>query len=189
MSKEKLPKVLVIGHTRGIGKSIYEYYDSKGYKVKGLSRSNGFHLCNPEKFYKYIFAYDWIILNAFYYDSQFKLLKHIVDNYQHKNKKVIVITSTSGTNVCFDKNIKADSYIEYSRHKKKLIKFIEKIQQSILDKPLNIYDVCPDVVDTKMSRGLWMDYKKLKPSEVSKAVQICLESNFNINRIVIQKKC
>ena len=173
MNKEKLPKVLIIGHTRGIGKSIYEYYDSKGYKVNVLTRSNGFHLCNPKKFYKYIFAYDWIILNAFYYDSQFKLLKHIVDNYQHKNKKVIVITSTSGTNVCFDKNIKADSYIEYSRHKKKLIKFIEKIQQSILDKPLNIYDVCPDVVDTKMSRGLWMDYKKLKPSEVSKAVQIC----------------
>jgi short-subunit dehydrogenase len=157
MSKEKLPKVLVIGHTRGIGKSIYEYYDSKGYKVKGLSRSNGFHLCNPKKFYKYI--------------------------------SLSPSSSTSGTNVCFDKNIKADSYIEYSRHKKKLIKFIEKIQQSILDKPLNIYDVCPDVVDTKMSRGLWMDYKKLKPSEVSKAVQICLESNFNINRIVIQKKC
>ena len=50
MNKGKLPKVLIVGHTRGIGKSIYEYYDSKGYKVKGLSRSNGCHLCNPKKF-------------------------------------------------------------------------------------------------------------------------------------------
>ena len=70
MSKEKLPKVLVIGHTRGICKSIYEYYDSKGYKVKGLSRSNGYHLTELKKFQKYIWAYDWIILNAFYYGYQ-----------------------------------------------------------------------------------------------------------------------
>ena len=67
MSKGKLPKVLVIGHTKGIGKAIYDYYEHKGYKVKGLSRSNGYHLVDLYKFEKYIWAYDWIILNAFYY--------------------------------------------------------------------------------------------------------------------------
>ena len=189
MNKEKLPKVLIIGHTRGIGKCVYDFYVKKGYTVKGLSRSNGYNLCDPTKFHRYIFAYDWIILNAFYYDSQYKLLKHIVDLYENKNKKVIVITSTSGTDICFDKTIEADSYKEYSRHKKKLIKYIERVQQRLVNKPLQIFDVCPDVVDTQMSKGLWLDIKKLKPTEVSKAVQFCLESKFNVNKIVIQKKC
>ena len=189
MSKGKLPKVLVIGHTKGIGKAIFDYYSNKGYKVKGLSRSNGYHLSDLDKFFKHIYAYDWIILNAFYYNSQYKLLKHIVDRYENSNKKVIVITSTSGTNVCFDRSIKADSYKEYSRCKKKLINFIEKVQQKLIDRPLQIFDVCPDVVDTEMSKGLWESSKKLKPKEVSQAVQFCLESTFNVNRIVIQKKC
>ena len=54
---------------------------------------------------------------------------------------------------------------------------------------MQIFDVCPDVVDTEMSKGLWSDTKRLDPKEVSKAVQFCLESKFNINKIVIQKKC
>jgi len=189
MSKGKLPKILIIGHTRGIGKAIYDYYNDKGYEVKGLSRSNGYHLCEPTKFESYIWAYDWIILNAFYYDSQYKLLKHIVNHHSNKPKKVAVLTSTSGTDVCFDKTLNVDSYKEYSKHKKRLIKYIEKIQQAIIEKPMQIFDVCPDVVDTEMSKGLWMDAKKLDPKEVSKAVQFCLESKFNINKIVIQKKC
>ena len=54
MSKGKLPKILIIGHTKGIGKAIYDYYDNKGYKVKGLSRSNGYHLSELTKFKRYI---------------------------------------------------------------------------------------------------------------------------------------
>ena len=189
MNKGKLPKVLIIGHTRGIGKAIFDYYSKQGYKVKGLSRSNGFNLSDPDVFYKHIWAYDWIILNAYYYNSQLKLLEHIVDNHSHKRKKVVVITSTSGIDVCFDKSLNIDSYKEYSKQKKKLIKYIERIQQKIINQPIQIFDVCPDVVDTKMSKGLWTDTKKLDPKEVSKAVQFCLESKFNINKIVIQKKC
>ena len=34
-----------------------------------------------------------------------------------------------------------------------------------------------------------LNAKRLDPKEVSKAVQFCLESKFNINKIVIQKKC
>ena len=189
MNKGKLPKILIIGHTKGIGKAVFNYYNKKGHKVKGLSRSNGYHLNDIENFKSYIIAYDWIILNAFYYDAQYRLLKYIVDSHENKKKKVIVITSTSGTNVCFDKNITSSSYKEYSREKKRLIKYIEKIQQQLVDRPLQIFDVCPDIVDTQMSKGLWKDSKKLKPEEVSKAVQFCLESKFNVNKIVIQKKC
>ena len=117
------------------------------------------------------------------------IYKEIYQGFLDQPKKVIVITSTSGTDICFDKTLDVNSYKEYSKHKKKLIKYIEKVQQEIINQPLQIFDVCPDVVDTQMSKGLWMDVKKLDPKEVSKAVQFCLESKFNINKIVIQKKC
>ena len=53
--------------------------------------------------------------------------------------------------------------------------------------PLSVYDVCPDVVDTDMIKGMWEGLPKLKADEVADAVRYCFESSFNINKIVIQK--
>jgi len=50
-----------------------------------------------------------------------------------------------------------------------------------------VYDVCPDVVDTDMTKGLWPGLPKLKAEEVAEAVRYCFESTFNVNKIVVQK--
>ena len=47
--------------------------------------------------------------------------------------------------------------------------------------------MCPDTVETDMSRGLWEQFPKLQAQEVAEAVEICLEKPYNINKIVIQK--
>jgi len=39
-------KCIVTGHTNGIGKSIYNHFISKGFEVKGMSRSNGYDINN-----------------------------------------------------------------------------------------------------------------------------------------------
>lgn len=39
-----MKKVAVTGHTRGIGKGIYDYFIEKGYDVHGFSRTNGYDL-------------------------------------------------------------------------------------------------------------------------------------------------
>ena len=57
----------------------------------------------------------------------------------------------------------------------------------MVSKPLSVYDVCPDVVDTDMIKGLWKDLPKLKAEEVAEAVRYCFEATFNVNRIVMQK--
>ena len=54
-------------------------------------------------------------------------------------------------------------------------------------KPLSVFDICPDVVDTDMTEGLWEEWPKLKVDEVAEAVRYCFESKFNINKIVLQK--
>ena len=54
-------------------------------------------------------------------------------------------------------------------------------------KPLSVFDICPDVVDTDMTVGLWEEWPKLKADEVAETVCYCFESKFNINKIVLQK--
>ena len=65
--------------------------------------------------------------------------------------------------------------------------YIEELQQELISKPLSVYDVCPDVVDTEMTKGLWENLPKLTADEVAEAVRYCFESTFNINKIVMQK--
>ena len=67
------------------------------------------------------------------------------------------------------------------------IEYIEQLQQELMNKPLSVYDICPDVVDTDMTKGLWEDLPKLKADEVAEAVRYCFESTFNVNKIVMQK--
>lgn len=41
-------KIIVTGHTKGLGKAIYEHYVNLGHEVTGFSRSNGYDVNNPE---------------------------------------------------------------------------------------------------------------------------------------------
>ena len=101
--------------------------------------------------------------------------------------KVAVITSTSGTEQGKDYDIDDKEYLQYCDLKKELIEYISDLQEELVIRPLSVYDVCPDVVDTDMIKDLWKDLPKLKAEEVAEAVRLCFESTFNINRIVIQK--
>ena len=71
--------------------------------------------------------------------------------------------------------------------KKELIKYIEDIQQELIKKPLSIFDICPDVVDTEMTEGMWEHWPKLEAKEVAECVWLCFDKPYNINKIVIQK--
>ena len=116
-----------------------------------------------------------------------KMLKEIIRNYQHDEKHVAVITSTSGTSAGMDRSFKEQEYNWYCKNKKELIEFIEKSQQDLYDKPIQIYDICPDTVKTDMSEGLWEEYPKLLAEEVAECVEMCFTKKFNINKIVLQK--
>jgi len=128
-----------------------------------------------------------IVINAYVGGGQMTLLKRIYGKYLFENKKVVVITSTSGTPIGADEELDNPEYMDYCKNKKILIGYIEELQQELFNKPLSIHDVCPDVVDTDMTKGLWEDLPKLTAGEVAEAVRYCFESTFNVNKIVIQK--
>ena len=192
MNQEKKNKIAIIGHTRGIGKAIANLYKSKKYEVIGLSRSNGYDLVSEqEKIMDKIDGCDYVVINAHAGRGQLNLLKRIYGQCSFKHMKVAVITSTSGTDEGEDYNEfemwDKFKYVQYCEIKKELIEYIEELQQELISKPLSVYDVCPDVVDTDMTKGLWEDLPKLTADEVAEAVRHCFESTYNVNKIVIQK--
>ena len=185
-------KIAVVGHTRGIGKAICDLYKKKKYEVVGMSKSNGFDLIhNQQKILENIEDCALVVLNAHADRGQLTLLKKIYGRHSFDKMKVAVITSTSGIEEEPDYNQfqiwDKFKYVQYCEIKKELIEYISELQDELSSKPLSVYDVCPDVVDTDMTKGLWENLPKLTADEVAEAVRYCFESTFNVNKIVIQK--
>lgn len=185
-------KIAVIGHTKGIGKAICDLYKKKKYQVVGMSKSNGFDIIHDqEKILENIKDCSLVVLNAHADRGQLKLLKNIYGRHAFDRMKVVVITSTSGLEEEPDysqfKIWDKFQYVQYCEIKKELIGYISELQDELFSKPLSVYDVCPDVVDTDMTKGLWEHLPKLTAQEVAEAVRYCFESTFNINKIVLQK--
>ena len=188
MNQGNKNKIAIIGHTKGIGKAIPDLYRKKNYTVVGLSSSNGYDLqCSQVEIMEQLDDCQLIVLNAYVGRGQMTLLKRIYGKFVFEDKKVAVITSTSGTPIGMDEDLQNTEYTDYCENKKNLIDYIEELQQELLNKPLSVYDVCPDVVDTDMTKGLWEDLPKLRANEVAEAVRYCFESTFNVNKIVMQK--
>ena len=185
-------KIAVIGHSRGIGKAICDLYHKKKYNVVGMSKSNGFDLVHDqEKILEEMQDCSLVVLNAHSDRGQLTLLKKIYGRHSFDKMKVAVITSTSGIEEEPDYNQfkiwDKFKYVQYCEIKKELIEYIDQLQEELRSKPLSVYDVCPDVVDTDMTKGVWENLPKLTAEEVAEAVRYCFESTFNVNKIVIQK--
>ena len=182
------PKILITGHTRGIGKAIFDLFKENGFACKGVSKSTGYDIENDtDRIVDMVKSFGYVVLNAYKDDSQTIMLKKIIEKYQNFNKKIAVITSTSGTSAGEDENFNEPDYVEYCQHKKNLIDCVSNAQQELIKKPLSVFDICPDVVDTDMTEGLWEEWPKLKAEEVAECVWLCFNKTYNINKIVIQK--
>ena len=186
--ESKKPRIFITGHTRGIGKAIFDMYKGKNFLCHGVSKSTGMDIDKDcDSIVQQMANFDYIVLNAYEKDSQLRMLQMIVERYQDEPKKIAVITSTSGTPAGMDSSLKQQEYNWYCKNKKSLIEYIEKIQQDLYEKPIQIFDVCPDTVKTDMSHGLWEEYPKLHAQEVAECVDMCFTKPYNINKIVLQK--
>ena len=187
--ENKNNKVLITGHTRGIGRAVFDLLTEHGYECEGFSQSTGHNILECEDMIvDKIEQFDYVVLNAYAQHSQEIMLKKIVERYADKDLRVAVITSTSGTTAGADDDMIDEEYTEYKQLKKDLIRYISEVQQELIDKKLNVYDVCPDTVYTDMTVGLWEQYPKLQPKDVAECVDLVFRTkNYNINKIVIQK--
>ena len=91
-------KVLVTGHTKGIGLATCELLEERGFEVTGLSRSNGYDLAqNYEKIRDFILngEYDIFVNNAYVPDNQTRLMREIYEEWQNKDRVIINVCSVA----------------------------------------------------------------------------------------------
>ena len=99
-------KCVITGHTTGLGKAMFEHFQSLGWEVIGLSRQTGHDLTTDlGKVVEIANTADLFINNANVDRAQFDLL-----NAVNKNVKQIVLGSVAGE---FNQQLQSD----YSQHK------------------------------------------------------------------------
>ena len=92
-------KVIITGHTKGIGRATYGLLKQNEFNVAGISRKNGYDLLQDyEKVKNYILkeSPDIFVNNAYVPKNQTKLLKDLYNSWKHKDKVIINICSVGG---------------------------------------------------------------------------------------------
>jgi hypothetical protein len=169
-------KVAITGHTRGIGKEIFNELSKRSYQVHGYSRSNGWDISLQEirtQIVNETSDFDVFINNAYYPIAQFELLKLLVNQWQGTKKLIVNVGS---------KSIYADvipSFMQdYVKDKRAQLEFINtrrlQAQPQILNLTLGL-------VDTQMSENLLA--KKLAAADVASTLIDLIEIK---DRIYVQ---
>lgn len=89
-------KIALTGHTRGLGKSIYEQCNNDIASVIGFSKSNGFDITSAEDRKKIIELSDdcdVFINNAYDRFGQIEMLYDLYDKWKAKEKTIVTIGS------------------------------------------------------------------------------------------------
>lgn len=167
-------KVVITGHKKGIGKSIYDYFVLKKHDVIGFSKSDGFDI-SKEKTRNIIFEEcldsNIFVNNAYndHDDSQLLLLTHVSKMWK-KTNNIIVNISSVNTNVD----------MIYGKRKKELDDFCK------MNKDLNIINLKPSYVNTQ--RVIHIDKPKMHCDDVIKVLDFCLNSNLKIEEVKFKCK-
>ena len=91
-------KAVITGHTSGIGRSIKESLESRGYTVYGLSRATGHDL---EKEYEHVLETildinpNVFINNSYVSKNQTRLLKEVYEKWLYEEKCIVNIGSVA----------------------------------------------------------------------------------------------
>jgi hypothetical protein len=161
-------KIAITGHTKGIGKSLFEELTYEGYEVHGFSRSNGYDISDKSSCDRIIEEtkdFDVFINNAFDYFGQTYILESILNYWGGTNKIIINVNSKS----IFSKKIPS-SMIKYVEEKNKQLNLC---QQRILKATPQLVNLTLGLVDTEMSKNF--SAKKLRTDDVAKLISKVIE--------------
>lgn len=161
-------KIAIIGHTHGIGKELYNYYNiSNEHTVSGYSRSNGFNIeHDQEKLIEEIKDTDLLIIVAHSGSAQEDLLvklNKIVPN-------IIIFGSASTTY----------SHILYQKEKVCLEKTFDKLV-TMVDSS-NLLLLKPSFIENSKNVNRIVSDFTINSTEIISAIDFWLD-NKNINKI------
>lgn len=171
-------KVAITGHTRGIGKSIYDYF-SKDHIVQGFSRSNGYNISRPQDRINIINQSsdaDIFVNNAYHNfdNSQLLMLKEVVSHWSTQQQKIIINVSSRH----------AGDFDVYAKTKLELDNFCKSL---IYQENLYVLNLKPGLVDTQRVKNILGD--RMPVGDVVSVIEFCLSNlkNFKITEIAFGK--
>lgn len=156
-------KIAITGHTKGIGKSIYDLLSQK-HEVLGFSRSNGYDIT---KFYDVIVAktltFDVFINNTYVNNFQNLIFTKLLESWKLDETKTIVNIGSRAMYTQF-----SGVYSQYAIHKKQLHdECIKNVFSGLVDKKrCRVITISPG--------QLVNDQDCLKPEDVAKVVEFAL---------------
>lgn len=171
-------KIVITGHTKGIGKSFYDLAHQKGHTVVGLSRSNGNDITSTDLVAK-ISEADVFINNAYAPIYQTKLLEKVIEEWKGQDKLIINMSSK----LSFTKTANNEKIRQYIQDKTEQNLIIQKQSLSAYPKVCNLI---LGLVDTDMSAVFKSD-KKMNTKDIAELVWTLIENKkLCIQEIVLE---
>lgn len=165
--------VALTGHTKGIGRSLYNLYTALGVEVIGFSRSNHYDISDPKPIIEQAVDADVFINNAYHPTGQYELLEGMIERWQGTNKLIINISSKGAL---LPANIR-DTYCQAKFRQNELIK------SRILKSSPRILNVVVGLVDTDLSRH-W-NFDKINTTELAKLIYDLSISPIAVQEVVL----
>jgi nucleoside-diphosphate-sugar epimerase len=166
-------RIAITGHTRGLGKCLYDKLAEQGHDVNGFSRSNGYDISDPEARQQIVNESqdaDIFINNAWpngdppmnkpeQFIGQTELLKLMIGVWdKEKDKKILNISSKASFN-SEDVNYFLENYGKAKREQNKII------EDRINTYGPHILNVILGCTNTQISE--YFEGKKIDPAELS----------------------
>jgi short-subunit dehydrogenase involved in D-alanine esterification of teichoic acids len=158
-----MKKVAITGHTKGIGKCLYDVFLENDFKVVGFSRSTGhdISILNHRKLIiDQLSDVDIFINNAYFPQAQLELLKEVSTLWSGKDR--VIVNLNSKTRLISDP---PDFLKEYATDKQQQHDYAISQHQRGLPQ---IISVTTGLVDTDMSKVF--DSKKVDPVDLAEFI-------------------
>jgi NAD(P)-dependent dehydrogenase (short-subunit alcohol dehydrogenase family) len=157
-------KVVITGHTRGIGKALADKFQQLEYSVHGFSQSQNFDIGDEQvrqQIVSEIEDADIFINNAYHPTGQCELLKSVAEKYSNKT----IVNISSKISLIDLSLIKNTDYYEYIKSKQELNAIVSLI---MISGKHNILNVLPGAVET--DRAQLLPGPKMSPEQVASII-------------------
>jgi short-subunit dehydrogenase involved in D-alanine esterification of teichoic acids len=162
-------KIGLTGHTRGLGKAIYDNL-IKLNNVIGFSRTNGYDVQSPNKIIESLTDCDVFINNVYYETYQSSLFLKLFEKWKDLEKTIININSSS----IHQSGAWNPYYVANKKH-------LNDVTQSLIDKYPNkkcrIINLNLGTLDTHKN---YENFNKIEVSKVAELIEWCINQPHGI---------